>query len=130
MSILKKVRSPPNSVFDIHNPLGLKFLSRLRMPFSHLKEHKFKHNFQDNLDQFCNCRLYTKTTVHFFLCCFNLIHQCQTLLDSLLQIDHDILKLNESLLTDTMLFGNSEHRASINDFYFFYFFHFLFTLDN
>ena len=30
---------------NIHNPIGLKFLTRLRLGLSHLKEHKFKLNF-------------------------------------------------------------------------------------
>ena len=34
----------------MNNPPGLKFLTRLRIGFSHLKEHKFKHNFQDSVD--------------------------------------------------------------------------------
>jgi len=31
-------------------------LTRLRVGFSHLKEHKFRHNFQDTTDPFCECR--------------------------------------------------------------------------
>ena len=31
-----------------------------------LREHKFRHNFQDTLDQFCNCGRYIETTIHFF----------------------------------------------------------------
>ena len=36
------------SIFNIHNPLGLKLLTRLRVNLSHLREHKFRHNFLDN----------------------------------------------------------------------------------
>ena len=36
-----------NSIFDIHNPLGIKLLTRLRLGLSHLHEHKCKHCFQD-----------------------------------------------------------------------------------
>ena len=51
---------------------------------------------------------------HFFLHCHNFIHQCQILLDSLSQIDHDILELNENLLIDTLLLGNPKYSALIN----------------
>ena len=34
-------------VYNIHNPIGLKLLTRLRLGLSHLNEHKFKHNYQD-----------------------------------------------------------------------------------
>ena len=57
--LLSFIRSMPNSIYNIHNPLGVKYLTRLRIGFSHLKEHKFKHNFQD-----CSG---TETTIHFFL---------------------------------------------------------------
>ena len=32
---------------NIHSPIGLKFLTSLRLGLSHLNEHKLKHNFQD-----------------------------------------------------------------------------------
>ena len=40
----------PNSIYNIHNPLRVKHLTRWRIGFSHLKEHKVKHNFQDLID--------------------------------------------------------------------------------
>ena len=39
-----------NSIFDIHNPLGIKLLTRLRLGLSHLHEHKFRHCFQNTLN--------------------------------------------------------------------------------
>ena len=36
-----------NSIFDIHNPLGIRLLTRLRLGLSHLHEHKCKHCFQN-----------------------------------------------------------------------------------
>ena len=35
------------SLFSIHDPVGVKLLTRLRLQFSHLNEHKFRHNFKD-----------------------------------------------------------------------------------
>ena len=41
-NVLLKVGHPvPNSYFNIHNPVGLKLLTRLRIGLSHLNEHKF-----------------------------------------------------------------------------------------
>ena len=51
---------------------------------------------------------------HFFLHCHNFILQHQILLDSLSQIDHDILELNENLLIDTFMLGNPKYSALIN----------------
>ena len=36
--ILSFIRPMPNSIYNIHNPLGVKYLARLRIGFSHLKE--------------------------------------------------------------------------------------------
>ena len=48
--LLNFIRPNSNNVFNINNLLGLKFLTCLRIGFSHLKERKFEHNFQDYVD--------------------------------------------------------------------------------
>ena len=39
--ILSFIRPMANSIYNIHNPLRVKYLKRLRIGFCHLKEHKF-----------------------------------------------------------------------------------------
>ena len=46
-NILKFIQPSPNSVYNCHNPKGLKFITRVRLGLSHLREQKFKHSFQD-----------------------------------------------------------------------------------
>ena len=46
-----------NKTFSIYDPLGIKLLNRLRADFSHLNEHKFRHNFADILNPLCSCSL-------------------------------------------------------------------------
>ena len=53
-SILKFIRPSANSLFNCHNPKGIKFITRLRLGLSQLREHKFKHSFQDSLNPFCS----------------------------------------------------------------------------
>ena len=38
----RKLGAIPNSIYKIHNPLGIKYLTRLGIGLTHLKEHKFK----------------------------------------------------------------------------------------
>ena len=57
VAILNFIRPKANSVFDIHDTNGIKLLSRLRLNFSHLNEHKFRHNFNDRVDPMCTCGL-------------------------------------------------------------------------
>ena len=52
--LLNFIRPSANSIFDIHNPLGIKLLTRLRLGLSHLREHKFRHCFQDTLHIYAN----------------------------------------------------------------------------
>ena len=91
--LLSFIRRVPNSIYNIHNPLGVKYLTRLRIGFSHLKEHKFKHNFQDSIDPTCSCSSGIETTIHFFLHCANFNIQRQTLFDKIAAIDANILKI-------------------------------------
>ena len=59
-------------------PHGIKRLTRLRVGLTHLREHKFRHNFQDFLDPFCNCSQHIESTIYFFLQCSNYSNQRKT----------------------------------------------------
>ena len=53
--LLKIGRPMQNSIYNIHDPVGIKYLTRLRLGLSHLNEHKFRHNFQDYVNPLCFC---------------------------------------------------------------------------
>ena len=42
------IRPKANSAFNCNSSKGLKLVTRLRQGLSHLREHKFKHSFQDS----------------------------------------------------------------------------------
>ena len=114
----------PNSIYNIHNPLGVNYLTRLRIGFSHLKENKFKHNFrlrigfshlkennfQDLIDPICSCSSAIETTIYYFLHRANFDTQRQTLSDKIATIDANILTKNKYSIVNIVLFGkpNSE----------------------
>ena len=57
LSTLKKAllvfcKTEESSLFNVQNPTGVKYLSRLRLTFSHLNEHKLHHNFRDTVNPF------------------------------------------------------------------------------
>ena len=54
-NILKFIRPFLNSVYNCHNPKGIFLITRLRLGLSHLRDHKFKHSFQDTLNPLCSC---------------------------------------------------------------------------
>ena len=64
--LLNFIRPCANKVFDIHNPLGIKLLTRLHLRFNHLHEYKFRHCFQDTLNPLCKCGKDIESTMHFF----------------------------------------------------------------
>ena len=43
-SSLLFIRPLDRNVYNIFEPIGLKFLTRLHLSFSHLNEHRFRHN--------------------------------------------------------------------------------------
>ena len=65
---------------------------------SHLREHKFKHNFQDCLNPICGCGLDIESTSHFLLHFF---------LSTLNNTDCTLLELTKSSLSQTLLYGNT-----------------------
>ena len=67
--LIKRIWPLEAPVYNIHNPLSLKLLTRLRLRPSHLNEHRFNQNFENCLNPFCTCSLEVEPTSHFFLQC-------------------------------------------------------------
>ena len=102
------IRTSPNSIFNCHSPKVIKFLSRLRLSLSHLREHKFKHNFQDALNYFCSCEKgEVETSSHYLLHCSNYSEEQLVLVNSLKNINTSILHSSYSKFTSLLLFGDT-----------------------
>ena len=67
--LISKIRPLPKSVFQIHDPTGLSYLTHLRVGLSKLNFHKFKHNFRDPIDPICPTNDGIEDTEHFLLLC-------------------------------------------------------------
>ena len=65
-NLLNFIRPCVKSIFNIHNPYGIKLLTRLCLGLSHLRDHKFRHCFQDTLNPLCDCGKDNETITHFF----------------------------------------------------------------
>ena len=81
------LKTDQNSIFDVHNPIGIKLLNRLTLHFGHLNEHKFHHNFRDAVNPPCLCNAETETTSHYLLCCPSFSEKRTNLLESLHYLD-------------------------------------------
>ena len=51
--LLAFIRPVGNSMYGIYDPFGVKLINRLRLGFSHLREHKFRHHFADTVNSLC-----------------------------------------------------------------------------
>ena len=71
--LLNFIRPSEKSFFNIYDSQGSKFLSKLRLGFSHLREHKFRHSFANTVNPLCSCAPETESTDYFFLRCQNYV---------------------------------------------------------
>ena len=44
-SLLKIGRPIQNPIYNIHDPVGIKYLTRLKLGLNHFNDHKFRQNF-------------------------------------------------------------------------------------
>ena len=87
--LLSLIQPFQSNVYNIFDPIGLKLLTRLRLGFSHLNEHKFRHDFQECLNPLCLCNFEIEDTTHYLLLCqyfsehrINLINSVNSVFDN------------------------------------------------
>ena len=97
-NILSFIRPKANSALNCNSSKGLKFVRRLPLGLSHLREHKFKQSFQDSINPLCSCSLDVESTIHYFLHCPQFTIERHTLLNTISQIVNKLLDSNESNL--------------------------------
>ena len=91
-ALIKIGRPIPKPIYNVHNPVGLKLLTRLRLGLSHLNQHKFSHNFQDCL----NTQTYVYSNIR------------STLLNELQSIDINLLNQENDIVVEVLLYGSTK----------------------
>ena len=81
---------------------------------THLREHKFKHNFQNCLDPLCSCRLSIESSSYFLFHCPIFHDKRHNLLSTLNKINSKLLESNDFYLTKTILFGSTSFDSETN----------------
>ena len=81
-----------NSLYYVHNPIGVKLLSQLRLEFNHLNKHKFRRDFNDTVNPMRPCGTDEETTEHFLLRCHCFFTQRSELFDYLYRLDPSFSK--------------------------------------
>ena len=108
------MRTIPKSVFNVADIYKAKLPTRLRVGLSHLKEHKFRHNFQDTFYPLRSCSLEMESTSHFFLHCQNFVTLGTNLMNELHNLDSNILNIDEISLTKLLLYGDVKYKNKVN----------------
>ena len=105
----------PNPLYRVHNPIGIKYLTRLRVGLSHLREHKYNHNFLDTNDPYCSCdRKSVESNDHYLLRCPNHIHHRNVLFENLNRIDDNLHFSSDSVKVQTLLYGENIFSDHVN----------------
>ena len=88
----------------------------LRLNFSHLNGHKFRHGFNDTLNPLCDyCRNDIETTQHFLLQCHRYSSQRKELFEKLEKLDPNILSLSKKDQVNVLLYGlQNDNSKSLN----------------
>ena len=112
--LLKFIKPSSNSLFNCHSLKGIKLITRLRLDLSHLRKHKFRHNFQDTLNSIWSCGDDIETTIHYLLHFSNYSDEGRTLLEGLQSIGEKIHDKSDSQITELLLFGVSSNNDASN----------------
>jgi len=114
-AIYKFLRPNQCHVFDVPDNQGVVLLNRLRVGFSHLNEHKFRHGFRDTLDPFCGCRTNSvENSQHFILHCSIYSHERQSLFNKLHTLGINFFPLKPSKFFRLLLYGDESLTSLLN----------------
>jgi len=114
--ILKIYRPGKKTLFDIHDPNGIKWIFQLRVGLSPLKSHKKHHNFQDTPNDTCQCSLNAETSNHFLLHCPTYLNQRNELFQLVnpLLFAKNMRFLDDKRLVLLLLYGNEKFEIDEN----------------
>ena len=118
--LLEFTRPIGNSIYRINNPIGIKLLNRLRVGFSHLQKHKFRHNFADTINLICACAIETECSKNFFLRCHNNISFKTTLMNKLRDIDSSLASHSCSDILKVILHRGKRFNPCTNKQYYYF----------
>ena len=89
---LKKTGWPiPKPIDNVHNPIGLTLLNKLRVGLSHMNQHKFNHSFRDCVNPLRPCSLEIQSPFDFFLHCHYFTDIRKTFFNEKLLVDENTL---------------------------------------
>lgn len=111
--LLRFIRPEKRIFYGIRDQQGIAFLTKIRVDFSDLREHRYRHNFNCP-DPLCSCLLENETTEHFFLRCPKYVSQRATIIDSVLSILPQMSSAPTSQFCALLLYGSNTLTFDVN----------------
>lgn len=102
---IKIMRPPKTKLFGINDRQGLRLLTRLRVDFSDLRQHRYNHHF-NCLNATCRCLTENETSEHFLIRCPRFSLHRFTLFSNIAPVAPDIIVLTDDQLSSILLYGS------------------------
>ena len=110
-----QIRPPANSVYGIHDPKGVAYLTQLRVGLSILNFHKFRHNFRDTMNPMCPINDGIEDTEHFLLLCDSFKeHRCNLLTDVNVVLQNSGHSVWSNSFLQLLLYGDESLSYEVN----------------
>ena len=103
-----------NSVFARRDKFGIKLLTKIRVNFSDLREHRFYHSFNCE-NPICSCGIEDEISVHFFLRCPHFTTQRSIFISKISDIiGSDVSVLPDEHLYSIIVYGSNVYNFAAN----------------
>ena len=107
-------RPAGNSIFGIRDKFGIKLLTKIRVNFSDLLDHRFNHSFNCE-NPICSCGVEDETSVHFFLRCPHFSALRAVLLSKISDIiGSDLSLLPDEHIFNIIVYGSNVYSVAVN----------------
>ena len=106
-------RPVQTNIYNIFNPKSLTFRTHLRLGFSHLNQHKFRHNFH-NWIPYGSCSWEVEDTSYYLLHCHHFSHHRVDLMNGVKSICDNFESMPDNVKEDLHLYDDSRFDENKN----------------
>ena len=105
------IRPPGHSLYGVSDKYGIKLLTKIRVTFSDLRDHRLNHNVNSK-NPLCSCGMEDEFSEHFFLHCPLHLAQRSTLLSKISAfISSDVTVFPDEHLHHILIYGSNVYNS-------------------
>ena len=113
---MKLTQPKPNSIFDFHNPKGIKLITRLHLGISHLREHKLYAQCSRFSEPYLYLRLWNWNNYSLPTSLSHLLKRKTEPSGQIHEYQYQYFKQNDTITTIDLLLGNTFPNDILNTF--------------